>query len=422
MKTRVVILAGGEGSRLGTLTAKRTKPAVPFAGKYRIIDFTLSNCVNSDLYDVMLVAQYRPHSLIEHIGAGGPWDLNRDFSGGVRIYTPYKGRGGKSAWFAGTADALQQNHSFIMHNQPDLILILSGDHIYAMDYEPLITFHLDHRADLTMATIRVPQEEASRFGIVQVEDNYRITGFVEKPKQPPSTLANMGVYLFNARVLDKILWQDHEDSTSSHDFGKDIMPKMIAEHYNVFAYPYSGYWVDVGTTQSYWQAHMDLLKTPPPINLNNRSWVIHTRTEERPPVYIAGNADIRNSMITDGCVISENTEILDSVLSPGVFVEPGARIYKSIILTDARIGANSEVSCAIIDKRVTIGQSVRIGENIEDKPLVTTIGKACMIPDNMVIEAGAALDIELGPADFATMRVKRNETILRQGMQNDGNS
>jgi glucose-1-phosphate adenylyltransferase len=421
MKTRVVILAGGEGSRLGTLTAKRTKPAVPFAGKYRIIDFTLSNCVNSDLYDVMLIAQYRPHSLIEHIGAGGPWDLNRDFSGGVRIYTPYKGRG-KSNWFTGTADALQQNYSFIMHNDPDLILILSGDHIYAMDYEPLITFHLDHRADLTMATIRVTMEEASRFGIVHVGESYQVTGFVEKPKLPPSTLANMGVYLFNAKVLDKVLWEDHSNPISSHDFGKDIIPKMIADNFNIFAYPYSGYWVDVGTTQSYWQAHMDLLRNPPPINLNNRSWVIHTRTEERPPVYIAGDANIRNSMITDGCVISENTEIVDSILSPGVVVQPGAKIHKSIILTDSKIGRDCHISCAIVDKRVTIGQSVKIGEFQEGKPMVTTVGKACVIPDNMIIEAGAALDIELGPADFQSNLVKRNEVILRSGKQYDGNS
>ena len=219
-----------------------------FAGKYRIIDFTLSNCVNSGIYDVMLIAQYRPHSLIEHIGAGGPWDLNRDFSGGVRILTPYKARR-NSDWFLGTADAVQQNYSFVKRNNPDMILILSGDHIYAMDYEPLITFHLDHRADLTMATIKVPTEEASRFGIVEVNQDYQVVKFDEKPKIPLSNIANMGVYLFNIESLDKVLWEDHIDPNSSHDFGKDVIPKMLAQNYKIFGYPYSGYWVDVGTIE-----------------------------------------------------------------------------------------------------------------------------------------------------------------------------
>ncbi|MBE0409524.1 MAG: NTP transferase domain-containing protein, partial [Anaerolineales bacterium] len=207
MKTRAVILAGGEGSRLSTLTAKRTKPAVPFAGKYRIIDFTLSNCVNSGLFDVMILAQYRPHSLIDHIGVGGPWDLNREFTGGVRIYTPYKARG-PSDWFTGTADAVQQNFRFIKNSNPDFVLILSGDHIYRMNYDAMVAFHIDLQADVTIATIRVPIEEASRFGIIGVDNEFRVLTFVEKPENPPSNLANMGVYIFNLGVLDKVLWED----------------------------------------------------------------------------------------------------------------------------------------------------------------------------------------------------------------------
>jgi len=411
MKTRVVILAGGEGSRLGILTAKRTKPAVPFAGKYRIIDFTLSNCVNSELYDVMLIAQYRPHSLIEHIGAGSPWDLNRDFSGGVRIYTPYRARG-NSDWFTGTADAIQQNYTFIKHNQPDMVLILSGDHIYAMDYEPLITFHLDHQADLTMATIKVPMDEASRFGVVKVGDNYRVTDFVEKPAQPPSNLANMGVYLFNTCVLDKVLWEDHLNKESSHDFGKDVIPKMVRENAGVYAFPYSGYWVDVGTTISYWKAHMDLIRENPSIDMNNRSWVIHTKTEERPPVYIAGNSTIRNCMITDGCVISEGAEITDSILSPGVVVQKGAKIEKSIILTDTVIGENSTVSYSILDKRIKVGKNVRIGGSSSDEdPIITTVGKTTVLPDGMTILPGATLDPELTPADFKSSTIKAKEYV-----------
>jgi glucose-1-phosphate adenylyltransferase len=224
MKTRAIILAGGEGSRLGILTAKRTKPAVPFAGKYRVIDFTLSNCVNSGIYDVMILAQYRPQSLIAHLGAGGPWDLDRDFTGGLRIYTPYKARGA-SDWYLGTADAVQQNFRFIKDSQPDQVLILSGDHIYEMNYDALITFHRDQGADATLATIRVSKTDASRFGIVGVDENYRVQTFVEKPDDPPSTLANMGVYVFNTDVLNRALWEDHQDSLSSHDFGKDILPK-----------------------------------------------------------------------------------------------------------------------------------------------------------------------------------------------------
>ena len=236
MKTRAVILAGGEGSRLGILTAKRTKPAVPFAGKYRVIDFTLSNCVNSDIFDVFILVQYRPHSLIEHIGAGGPWDMNRDFTGGVRIYTPYKTRA-SSEWYLGTADAVQQNFRFIKNGSPDMVLILSGDHIYRMNYAAMIQYHLEHEADLTMATIRVPMSEATRLGIVGVGEDQRVTSFVEKPAQPPSDLANMGVYLYNLDVLDQALWEDHQRTESSHDFGKDILPRLINSGAKVYCLP-----------------------------------------------------------------------------------------------------------------------------------------------------------------------------------------
>jgi len=291
MKTRAVILAGGEGSRLGALTAKRTKPAVPFAGKYRIIDFPLSNCVNSGIFDVMVLAQYRPQSLIEHIGAGAPWDLNRDFTGGIKILTPYKARN-SSDWYAGTADAVQQNFGFIKQGEPDFVLILSGDHIYTMDYDAMISFHIDHQADLTVGTIRVPKEEASRFGILSVNDQYEITSFVEKPANPQSNLVNMGVYLFNRELLDRVLWEDRQRKKSTHDFGKDIIPYLVKSKARVFAFPYSGYWMDVGTAISYWQAHMDLLSPSPQLKLYDRSWVVHTRTEERPPARIpaSGNA------------------------------------------------------------------------------------------------------------------------------------
>ncbi len=310
MKIRAVILAGGEGSRLGVLTAKRAKPAVPFAGKYRIIDFPLSNCVNSGIFDLMVLAQYRPQSLIEHIGSGAPWDLNRDFTGGIKILTPYKARN-ESDWFAGTADAVQQNFSFIKRDFPDLVLILSGDHIYTMDYEPMISFHLDQRADLTMGTISVPTEQASRFGILATDTKYRVTSFVEKPENPPSTLANMGVYLFNRDLLDKVLWEDRINPESSHDFGKNIIPNLVKSDARIFAFPYTGYWMDVGTFQSYWQAHMDMLSPTPKLKLYNRDWIIHTRTEERPPARLPASAHVYAGYVIEP-EAQVGTDVIDS--------------------------------------------------------------------------------------------------------------
>jgi len=408
MKTRAVILAGGEGSRLGILTAKRTKPAVPFAGKYRIIDFTLSNCVNSGLFDVMILAQYRPHSLIEHIGAGGPWDLNREFTGGVRTYSPYKARG-SSDWYLGTADAVQQNFRFIKNGNPDLVLILSGDHIYEMNYDAMLAFHQDHKADLTMATIRVPIAEASRFGIIGVDDNFRVNSFIEKPDQPPSNLVNMGVYIFSQHRLDQLLWEDREITGSSHDFGKDILPRMVVNQERVFAFPFTGYWVDVGTVESYWQAHMDLLTSPPPIDLNDRSWIIHTRTEERPPVWIASTASVGDSLITDGCEISPNSRVERCVLSPGVKIREGAVVRESVILTDAVIESGAVVERAIIDKRVVVGQNARIGAvRSTGEPAIAMIGKNSMVPAGYIIEPAAVVATDVIPLDYPS-------TIIREG-------
>jgi len=410
VKTRAIIMAGGEGSRLGILTAKRTKPAVPFAGKYRIIDFTLSNCVNSGIFDVMILAQYRPHSLIEHIGAGGPWDLNRDFTGGARILTPYKARG-SSDWYLGTADAVQQNFLFIKQNSPNLVLILSGDHIYNMNYAKMIDFHRQHEADVTITSIRVPLMEASRYGILGVDPDLRITSFVEKPSQPPSDLANMGVYLFNLPVLDKMLCEDHFDSSSSHDFGKDILPRMVQQGHRIFTFPFDGYWVDVGTIPSYWQAHMDLLADPPPIDLNDRRWIIHTRTEERPPVRIARTANIFDSMVADGCVISAGAQIERSVLSPGVYIHPGVVIRESVIMTDTVIGPGAVVEHSILDKKVKIGDQARIGGVISELPAITTFGKHAVIPAGMTIEPGAIIGPDVYPDDFSSNLVRADDYI-----------
>ncbi|MDD5370298.1 MAG: glucose-1-phosphate adenylyltransferase [Anaerolineaceae bacterium] len=411
MKTRAVILAGGEGSRLGTLTAKRTKPAVPFAGKYRIIDFTLSNCVNSGLFDVMIIAQYRPHSLLEHIGAGGPWDLNRDFTGGVRIYTPYKARR-FSDWFSGTADAIQQNFSFVKHNLPDLVMILSGDHIYAMDYDALVVFHTDHQADMTMATIAVPRKDASRFGVVEVGNDYRVTSFVEKPADPTSNMANMGVYVFNLELLDRVLWEDHLRKDSSHDFGKDIIPALIKEGARIYAYPYTGYWVDVGTVNSYWQAHMDLLTDSPSFDLNDRTWIIHTRTEERPPAFVAKGAIVENSMLSGGCVICQGAKVIRSVLSPGVMINNDVIVQDSILLTDSVIKEGSVIQRAILDKRVIVGAGAQIGGmTSEEEVVISMVGKASVLPPGIILQPGAAVGPDVVPADFLENTVKTGQYI-----------
>jgi glucose-1-phosphate adenylyltransferase len=262
MKVKAVILAGGEGTRLATLTAKRAKPAVPFAGKYRIIDFALSNCVNSNIFDVLILTQYRPHSLNDHIERGRPWDLDRSFTGGVQILQPYKGRL-DTDWYAGTADAVTQNLNFVRRGRPDYVLILSGDHIYEMDYDVLVQYHRDKGADATICVITVPMDEAPRYGILGIDDDMRVNAFVEKPKNPPSNLASMGVYVFTYSVLEKLLMEDRSNKESSKDFGKDIIPRMVREQMNVFAYSYGGYWIDVGTIDAFWEAHMDLLASPP---------------------------------------------------------------------------------------------------------------------------------------------------------------
>lgn len=411
MKTRAVILAGGEGSRLGVLTAKRTKPAVPFAGKYRIIDFALSNCVNSGIFDVMVLAQYRPQSLIEHIGAGAPWDLNRDFTGGIKILTPYKARF-SSDWYLGTADAVQQNFTFIKKDSPDLVLLLSGDHIYTMDYDAMIAFHLDHQADVTIGTIRVPIEDASRFGILATNKDYRIKSYVEKPPEPPSNLVNMGVYLFNLRVLDRLLWEDHKIKKSAHDFGRDIIPKLVRSNARVFAFPYTGYWMDVGTVSSYWQSHLDLLSPNPPLKLYDRRWVIHTRTEERPPVRFPDHSSVYASMITDGCFIESGARVESSVLSPGVIVRPGAVVRESILLTDCVVESGAVVERAILDKHVHVGQNARLGGGVQQSDIqLVLVGKKAELPAGLVVEPGAEISTDVVSEDFKSLHVKAGQSI-----------
>ncbi len=391
MKIKAVILAGGKGTRLGVLTIKRAKPAVPFGGKYRIIDFALSNCVNSNVFDVMVLTQYRPHSLNDHIGKGRPWDLDRSFTGGVRLLQPFQGSF-DTDWYAGTADAVAQNLNFVRQGRPEFVLILSGDHIYEMDYDMLVQYHRDKGADATVCTIRVPLDEASRFGIVDTDKDYRVTDFVEKPLAPPGNLANMGVYVFDYAVLERVLSEDQADPESERDFGRNILPKMVANGMNIFAYPYGGYWIDVGTIDAYWEAHMDLLASPPSLNLNDRTWVIHTRSEERPPVRIGANTQIIDSMITDGSVIGAGAVIERSILSPGVFVGPGAVIRESVILNDAYIEAGAHIDRALVDKIAVVGKNSRVGSWQDMGDLkITSIGKNARIPPEFTIGAGSVV-------------------------------
>lgn len=403
MRTLAMILAGGAGSRLSVLTQKRTKPAVPFAGKYRIIDFTLSNCANSGIYTVGICTQYRPRSLNDHIQSGWPWDLDR-VTGGITLLQPYLGRR-ESDWYQGTADAIYQNLDFVRRQRSDVVLILGGDHIYKMDYDVLISFHLDHGADVTIATVRIEPEEAPRFGILETDKEYRVIGFEEKPSHPRGTLGSMGIYAFNTDVLNQVLTADHTRSKSNHDFGKDIIPQMIKSH-QVYAFPYRGYWVDVGTIQAYWQAHMDLLADEPRLDMLDREWVIHTRSEERPPTNIRSSAVVEQSLIADGCVIEGAVE--HSVLSPGVRVRPGAVVRHSIVMTDAVIEENAVVGRTVLDKRIRVGTGARIGREGDDPTSpqadkhdgITVIGKNTLIPPRTRIGGGCTIAADLDGSVF----------------------
>ena len=385
-----VIMAGGQGTRLSVLSEHRAKPSVPFAAKYRIIDFTLSNCVNSGIYNVAVLTQYRPHSLNDHIRIGRPWDLDRA-RGGVQLLQPYQAFG-RDIWYRGTADAVWQNWNFVESQRPNMLLVLSGDHIYKMDYRPMLEFHERNNADLTIAVMRVPIEEAHRFGIMEVDGSYMVTRFWEKPKEPPGDLASMGIYVFNARIL-KARMEEAGPDTSREDFGKHVIPSMIGRD-RVFAYLFEGYWVDVGTLQSYWETNLSLLSSDPPLNLYDPDWVIHTRSQEKPPVKITPQAIVRQSLVANGAVI--HGQVYHSVISPGVYVAPGAEVQDSVVMNDTWIGPGAKVDRAIIDKDVVIGigTKVGVGDDLDtpnreqpDKAYtgITVIGKGARVPKGFTL-------------------------------------
>lgn len=420
-KVLAVILAGGQGERLSLLSQKRAKPAVPFAGKYRIIDFALSNCVNSGIFDVAVLTQYRPHSLNDHIGIGRPWDLDRQ-QGGVHLLQPYVGRG-DADWYQGTADAVYQNLSFIMESPCDYVLILAGDHIYRMDYGPMIAFHQQHNAAATLGAVVVPLEEGHRFGILETDAGGRVISFEEKPKQPRGTLGSMGIYVFNRETLIRVLLDDaradQSGLSSQHDFGRNIIPGMVARGEGIYAYPFTGYWQDVGTIQSYWEAHMNLLGDHPTFDLYDPGWVVHTRSEERPPASIREGAQIVESLISHGNIIKGRVE--HSVLSPGVVVEEGAVVRNSILLFDTVIGAGSVVDRAIMDKEVVVGKNCQIGygddmtpNKLEPQLLnagITLIGKRAHLPDNLKVGRNCKIGTDLRPQDFPADTLASGETL-----------
>ena len=381
-----MLLAGGQGSRLGVLTQKLAKPAVPFGGKYRIIDFPLSNCVNSGIDAVGVLTQYQPLVLNEYIGSGQPWDLDGNNSG-VSVLSPYQQVKGAD-WYSGTANAIYQNINYIDRYNPDYVVILSGDHIYKMDYSKMIAEHKADNADCTIAVIDVPLAEASRFGIMNTNPDGSIYEFEEKPEKPKSTNASMGIYVFSYDKLRKYLIEDEETEGSSHDFGKDILPKMLDDGLRMFAYQFQGYWKDVGTIDSLWESNMDLLDPNVPLDLTDESWKIYSRNPVVPPQYIADTAAVQNSLIADGCSISGSVDF--SVLFSNVVVKPGAVVQDSIIMPGSVIEEGAVVQYAIVSENTVIGKNAVVGarpETIVDKDQwgIAVIG------DNLKIGAGAKI-------------------------------
>ena len=369
-KVVAMLLAGGQGSRLKTLTSNVAKPAVPFGGKYKIIDFALSNATNSNIKDIGILTQYKPFKLNSHIGIGSVWDFDRNI-GGLRILPPFMSEDG-GRWFTGTANAIYENIDFLDELNPHHVLVLSGDHIYKMNYNKLLEDHKKNDADVSIAVMEVPWEEASRFGILNVEEDNKIYEFDEKPENPKNNMASMGIYMFNWEVLRHYLIQDNKNKDSAHDFGKNILPMMLNEGKQMFAYSFEGYWKDVGTVRSYWEANMDLLDKENTLGLHDRSWRIYTRNLNLPPQYVAKGSKVTNSLLNEGCVVHGDVE--NSILSCGVVVEKGAKVSNSVILTNTIIRENAQVNKAVVLDNIIIDEDKEIGLEDEGIYLVDADG------------------------------------------------
>lgn len=414
MSVMAMVLAGGEGPGLSVLTAQRSEAAVPFGGKYRIIDFALSNCVNSGMYDVAVLTQYEPRSLNEHIGVGRPWDLDRG-TGGLRLLQPYQSRRGeRGAWQEGTADALRFNLDVISPRTED-VLILAGDHIYKMDYRPMLRFHRERGADMTLAVRSVPRFEAYRFGMVAADPDGRVVEFEEKPRRTRSTLASMGIYIFKREVLIASL---AGTGKKYRDLGKEVIPPLVKSA-KVYAHYFQGYWADAGTIQAYYEANMALLAETPALDLNDPDWVIHTRSEERPAALIGPEAQVEGNLLCDGCRVDGT--VARSIISPGVYVAPGAVVRDSIIMTDAVIEAGAEVDRAILDKRVRVGAGAKLGWGDDNTPNrdqpnrlntgLTVVGKGAVIPAGITVGRNVVIYPRVTEKGFTGAEVASGETI-----------
>src|SRR6478609_1439343 len=412
-RTMAVILAGGEGERLSILSGVRAKPAVPFGGKYIIIDYTLSNCVNSDIDDVVVLTQYNPRSLNDHIGLGRPWDLDRN-RGGVKLLQPYIARGRVAEWYRGTADAVLRNMNVIERSDADTFVVLAGDHIYKMDYQPFVQAHRRKRADVTIAVRRVPLAEASRMGILALDEADRVIEWQEKPKQPKSDLASMGVYVFSKKTLRRWLSEDRVD------FGANVIPAMLDAGARVFGYRYNGYWQDVGTIQSFWECNMALLEDDAELDLNDKDWVIHTRSEERAPAKVGPTAQVHRSLISHGCVI--NGTVVNSVLSPGVRVDVGAVVRDSIVMFDSVIRSGAVVDRSILDKEVVVGPGAIVGDGPDfDTPNrqepgrlntgITVVGKRSVIPRGTRIGRNVKIAGDVKSTDFTSRVIRSGASV-----------
>ena len=382
-KCVAMLLAGGQGSRLYALTQKVAKPAIPYGGKNRFIDFPLSNCINSGIDTVGVLTQYQPMVLNEYIGNGQPWDLDK-MHGGVHVLPPYQTAAGAS-WYEGTANAIYQNMAFIERYDPEYVIVLGGDHIYKMDYSKMLDYHIANNADSTIAVIDVPRSEASRFGIMTCDEEGRIVDFTEKPKDPKSTLASMGIYVFSWEKLRKYLIDNETANTGSKDFGKDIIPAMLANDERLFAYEFEGYWKDVGTLDSLWEANMDLLSPSVPLNLYDPNWKVYSRHNNMPPQYIGKNAHVENSMITEGSVVDGTVDF--SIISSGVTIEEGASVKYSIVMPGTTIKKNAVVEYAIIGENCVVESDAMIGMNPESVPNRDDWGIA-VLGHNITISSG----------------------------------
>jgi len=413
-----MLLAGGQGSRLGILTANKAKPAVPFGGKYRIIDFPMSNCINSGVDTVGVLTQYQPLQLNQHIGIGTPWDLDRRI-GGVTILAPHM-KSEHGEWFMGTADAIYQNVDYIEQYNPEYVLVLGGDHIYKMDYSSMLDFHKKNKCDVSIAALEVPWEEASRFGVMNIHEDNRIYEFEEKPPEPKSNYINMGIYIFKWALLRDALERDNKIHPDS-DFGKHVLPLLLNEGKRMFAYPFNGYWKDVGTIESYWAANMDLIQTVPDFNLYENFDKIYTDADHQPPLYTGPEGNIQGSIVSEGCEILGS--VISSVLGPSVIIEEGAVVRESIIMEDCYIGKNANITRCIIDKGCTIGDSVDIGsgENTPNqyKPHVydtgiTVIGEDSTIPDNITIGKNCVIYGKTTPQDYTDNKLESGQSNVKK--------